>query len=356
MLKLKSKLGSSTTGDMSTALTARKHLDEAASADSTIFDYDGVYDSLKATAKSRKASGEDEELDPETGARKSKYMSSLLTASAVRTRDHQIAEEKRIARERAAEGDAYADKEKFVTAAYKKQQEENARIAEEEQKREEEARRNGGEGMTGFYRELLEEDERRNLAAVKAADEAAAQRRRGGGCHENGVGRDSAEEDEERREAEGNSAPEKTVAREINAMGGNVLVNDDGEVVDKRELLRSGLNLAPSKRMRIKDQEQQHLNRQNSSRGGEHGCFSPSSRNGPAVGSKATAMRTRQSRMLEQQLAQQLKRSLDKADDERTRVERAAKSRKTEHEVSSARERYLARKRAAASAGGAEGE
>ena len=59
-------------------------------------------------------------------------------------------------------------------------------------------------------------------------------------------------------------------------------------------------------------------------------------------------MRERQSRMLEQQLEQALKRSLDEEAEALQSVERAVKSRKTDADISSARERYLARKRAAA--------
>lgn len=51
--------------------------------------------------------------------------------------------------------------------------------------------------------------------------------------------------------------------------------------------------------------------------------------------------------MMEQQLEESMKRSRDEEAAQREEVERAAKSRKTEGEISSAKERYLARKRAA---------
>ena len=59
------------------------------------------------------------------------------------------------------------------------------------------------------------------------------------------------------------------------------------------------------------------------------------------------AMRERQTRMLEAQLEETLKRSREEEDKEREKVELVAKSRKTEADISSAKERYLARKKAA---------
>lgn len=49
--------------------------------------------------------------------------------------DHLRAEEKMMQREREMEGDEFADKEKFVTQAYKDQMEEVRRAEEEEKKR-----------------------------------------------------------------------------------------------------------------------------------------------------------------------------------------------------------------------------
>lgn len=54
----------------------------------------------------------------------------------IRKKDRLLAEEKKIAREREAEGEMYADKEVFMTEAYKKQKAELERIEAEEKKRE----------------------------------------------------------------------------------------------------------------------------------------------------------------------------------------------------------------------------
>ena len=64
-----------------------------------------------------------------------KYISGLLATAATRKLDHLRAEEKMMQREREAEGDEFADKEEFVTQAYKDQMAEVRRAEEEEIRR-----------------------------------------------------------------------------------------------------------------------------------------------------------------------------------------------------------------------------
>ncbi|GAW22263.1 hypothetical protein ANO14919_117990 [Xylariales sp. No.14919] len=298
-------------GDLSSALESRRHREAAEELDPSIYDYDAVYDSLKPEQK----------VTQEDVERKPKYMKNLIASAAVRKRDALIAEEKKIAREREEEGEEYAGMEKFVTEAYKKQQEENKRIEEEERQREElEARRNQGGGMTAFYKDLLEKGDRRHAEVVKAAEERA----------KSGLKtEDEAQEEKTKTDAD--------IAREINEKGGTITINEDGQVVDKRELLKGGLNLGAKKKSKPSHNAQKEPDR-----GGEreysHGFV--------GYGGKQ-AMRERQTRMLEAQLEQSLKRSLEQEEEERRKVERAAKSRKTQTDISSARERYLARKKQA---------
>ncbi|KAI8949585.1 hypothetical protein F4801DRAFT_395578 [Xylaria longipes] len=305
------KPGISLYGDLSSALESRRHREAAEELDPSIYDYDAVYDSLKPE---KKATQEDVE-------RKPKYMKNLIASAAVRKRDALIAEEKKIAREREEEGDEYAGTEKFVTEAYKKQQEENRRIEEEERLREEaESRKNQGGGMTAFYKDLLEKGDQRHAEVVKAAEERA----KSGPKPE-----DEAQEEKTKTDAD--------IAREINEKGGTIAINEDGQVVDKRELLRGGLNLSAKKKPEpSKD-----------TRGGpDQRDEREQSRSFVSSGGKQ-AMREQQTRMLEAQLEQSLKRSLEQEEEERQKVERAAKSRKTETDISSAKERYLARKKQA---------
>jgi coiled-coil domain-containing protein 55 len=298
-------------GDLSATFTSKKHSETAEKLDEDIYEYDAVYDSLKPQ---KKTSVEDKE-------RKPKYMGSLLAAAQVRKRDATIAEEKKLARDREAEGDEYADKEKFVTSAYKKQQEENRRLEEEERIREEkEAKKNKGSGMTSFYKNMLEKGEQKHAEVVKAVEERIKE-----------GPKDEVEGEEEKTEAD--------IAREINEKkAGAIAINDEGQVVDKRQLLKGGLNIVPKLK---------NATTAASQRGGI--SVSDRSRGSGFVGAGGgkQAMRERQSRMMEAQLEQATKRALEEEEEEREKVERASKSRKTEGDIMSAKERYLARKKEA---------
>ncbi|RSM13634.1 hypothetical protein CEP52_001781 [Fusarium oligoseptatum] len=281
-------------GDLSSALTSRKNAEAAAEVDASVYEYDSVYDSLKPKKQTTK---EDEE-------RKPKYMRNLMQAAEVRKRDALIAEEKKIAREREAEGDEYAGKEK---------QEENKRLEEEERRREEEeAKKNKGGGMSAFYRKMLDKDEQRHSDAAK----------------------NGAPEEEEKEAEPENEKTDADIAKELNEKGAEVAINEEGQVVDKRQLLRGGLNVGAKK----KESAQKEADRQTER--------PQRVTTGQQIG-RRQAQRERQSRMLAEQLEQSMKRSREEEASQREEVERAAKSRKTEGEISSAKERYLARKRAA---------
>lgn len=295
--------------DLSSALTSKKHASTASALDANIYDYDAVYDSLKPQKK----------ITQQDAERKPKYMSNLLAAAAVRKRDATIAEEKKLAKDREAEGDEFKDKESFVTGAYKKLQADNRRLEAEERVREEEERKgNKGRGMTGFYKGLLEKGEREHAEIVKAVEERG----------KNGAG--EVEGEKERSEAD--------VAREIGERsGGKIAVNDEGQVVDKRQLLRGGLNIVPKPKS---------TPLANTSRGAT--SFERSRGSGfVGAGGGKQAMRERQSRMMETQLEQATKRALEEDEEEKAKIERASKSRKTEGDIMSAKERYLARKKEA---------
>lgn len=310
--KLKSRLGTNAmSGDLSSSLTSRKNAEAAAPVDASIYEYDNVYDSFKPKKETKQ---EDIERRP-------KYMKNLLNAAEVRKRDALIAEEKKIAREREAEGDEYEGTEQFVTAAYKKQQEENRRIEEEEKKREdEESKKNEGGGMSTFYKRLLEKDAERHAAVVRAAEEMA----------KNGPNPES-----EPAEVADADRLASSKAKELNDKGASVDVNDDGQVVDKRQLLKGGLNVSAKKKTHVAQEAYKPAERE------RRDNYSSGQRG------RRDAMRERQTRMMEEQLEQSLKRTMEEESAQREEVGRAAKSRKTEGEISSAKERYLARKRAA---------
>jgi hypothetical protein len=316
--KLKSKTQPNAMfGDLSSSLASKKNSEAAAELDASVYEYDGVYDTLKPK---KHVTEEDKE-------RKPKYMRNLMQAAEVRKRDALIAEEKKIAREREAEGEEYAGTEKFVTEAYKKQQEENKRIEEEEKKREEEeAKKNQTGGMQAFYRNMLNKDEQRHAEVVKAADNISKD-----GPKEGAAADDEAEEDQ----------AEAARVRELNEKGADIVMNDDGEVVDKRQLLQGGLNVAASTKKKA-EAAKEEANRYKAER-------QQNQKTGVQNGNRQ-AQRERQSRMLAEQLEESLKRTRVEEEAERLEVERRNKSQKTEGEISSAKERYLARKKAAEAA------
>lgn len=302
--------------DLSSAHAARAHVKAAEEVDPSIFDYDSFHDAKAAVTEAKKAAARQDAIE-----RKPKYVDKLLDAAARRKQDQLIAREKLLQKEREAEGDEFADKEKFVTGAYKQQQEEARRLEEEEkQKAEEEERRKRqlGGGMQGFYRGMMEEQERQHQEAMEAAAK----------MEEGGLDGLSNATKKEKSDAE--------LAAELKAKGVNVHINEEGQIVDKRELLSAGLNVAPSGKSK-------------DGRGSDH--LKTSARNNQSAfpvrndGGKQ-AQRERQSRMMEEQLAAQSKRAREEEEEERKKVESAAKSAKTEKDVSDAKARYLARKAA----------
>jgi hypothetical protein len=104
---------------------------EALAIDSTAFQYDEVYDNLKAAERKVEAAKKEE-----SGKRESKYMHSFLESAKRRNMDKLHAEEKMMQIEREKEGGEFDDKEKFVTSAYKAQMEEVRRAEEEERVKE----------------------------------------------------------------------------------------------------------------------------------------------------------------------------------------------------------------------------
>ena len=288
--------------------TATKYAVAARSLDRSIYDYDAVYNSLHAKAKSKSLSSVD---------KRPKYMGNLLAAAEVRKRDQLRAKEKLLAKEREAEGKEFADKEKFVTEAYKLQQLEARRQEEEEERREKEEtekKRQGRGEMTELYRGFLDREEQRHEGLLRAT--------------QNGVD-----------EINDTVHPEEESLRELATEKGAV-VNEDGQVVDKRQLLNAGLNLVSKPRPVPSTQSKNEV--RNLAR-----MAGPTSFH---AGREKQATRERQSRMLEAQLVEATKRAADDEDMRLEDLERTAKSRKTETDIRSAKERYLQRKREAATA------
>ncbi|KAI9370578.1 coiled-coil domain-containing protein 55-domain containing protein [Aspergillus egyptiacus] len=301
--------------NLSAMHSSKKHAAQAEELDPSIYSYDAVYESLHAKPAKKNE-------DPEE-AGVPRYMTSLLRSAEIRKRDQLRARDKLLAKEREAEGEEFADKEKFVTAAYKAQQEELRRVEEEEKAREaeeeERRRKNGGSGMVGFYRDLLAREEEQHEAVMKAADEAAKKVQETGGPEVSTTA------------GEGGKT-EAQLAAELNSRGAHIAVNDDGQVVDKRQLLSAGLNVAP------KPKQAAPVAR-----------TAPGAAATPRVESRQAGgragQRARQTEMIAAQLEEQ-ERQRQEAEAARLKeIAERSRSQKTSSDVASARERYLARKR-----------
>ncbi|CEQ41389.1 SPOSA6832_03080 [Sporobolomyces salmonicolor] len=195
--------------------------------DSTVYEYDEVYDNMKAGEMAAVA-----ERKKESGDRKPKYISRLMETAELRKQDRLRAEDKMIQREREREGDEFADKDAFVTPAYLAQQEEMRKAEAEEKKREEaEAGKRGG--MTTFYKSYLETTSKAHDAAVAASQSKAPS---------SGASFTVVPPPKQKSDVE--------LAREVEAQTGRKIeVNDDGEIVDKRQLMAGGLNIVAKPKM-----------------------------------------------------------------------------------------------------------
>ncbi|GFQ05747.1 nuclear speckle splicing regulatory protein 1 [Phtheirospermum japonicum] len=143
---------------------------KALEEDPSAFDYDGVYDKMKAKQvrpvqqdrqdrkvlsliwDSTEPSGKkaeshlflllrtrNGELHPHTSPWFDilpRYIQALMDKAKQREKEHEVIYERKLAKERSKDEDIYADKDKFVTSAYKKKLAEQAKWLEEERIRE----------------------------------------------------------------------------------------------------------------------------------------------------------------------------------------------------------------------------
>ncbi|GJJ76260.1 coiled-coil domain-containing protein 55 [Entomortierella parvispora] len=333
---------------------------EALAQDATVFDYDGVYDQLKAKDRVAELARKKDALD-----RKPKYVTALLQAAETRKRDRQIAEEKKIEREREQEGEEFKDKEKFITPAYKAQKE-AMRLAEEEDRKREEMLSQDKDGslMQGFYKTML--DQRTKLLRPEDSDDSSSKR----------LSREEAEALEQELKAK--EKDDRILAEEARQRGLNVVLNEEGKIVDKRDLLKGGLNITkkptasiPSSSSRPGDRRgDRYDDRRGDRRGGDSSRSSGgydrerayadykdqkyrSSRDGDSRSSRDSApdQRSRMTEQIERQLLEQEKKREEEEKQRQESIREALKRKNEEGEVMDAKARYLARKKAAAASG-----
>ncbi|XP_034034085.1 nuclear speckle splicing regulatory protein 1 isoform X2 [Thalassophryne amazonica] len=127
-------------------------MQKALEQDSTVYDYDAVYDDIvkQRHESNRKVLGGAE--------KKSKYIPHLMKAAEDRKKEQERRDDRKIQKEREAEGEKFADKEAYVTSAYKQKLQE--RMEAEERERREAALEAALDvkkqrDLSGFYRHLL---------------------------------------------------------------------------------------------------------------------------------------------------------------------------------------------------------
>jgi hypothetical protein len=290
---------------------------KALEEDPNIFDYDAVYDDLKDAENKKK-----EAVKP--SSKKAKYITGLLEMAEIRKRDRVLAEEKKIAREREAEGDEFADKDVYVTEAFKKQKEELERIEREEKERESLADKT--RGMDQFYKQVLERKEAEHQALMKAVSDKSKNRK--------SESKSTVVDDDLK------------LAAKASKEGKDVMVNDNNEIVDKRQLLGAGLNVKPKfgtlgSLASSDDRIKERMNEYEEYKRKKVEEYESRRKQG-----KSSDERERLSKEVEKQMMEAKQK--EKAEEERKQKEfeeKATAKRTTEDVAMSARDRYLARKK-----------
>ncbi|KAJ3397702.1 hypothetical protein HDU92_004118 [Lobulomyces angularis] len=200
-------------------------IQNAQEEDPDIFDYDKSYDRTKLLQETKKKLKRGE-LD-QNGRLKPRYIENIKKASEQRKLDYELAEEKKIERERKQENGLFDEKEKFVTDNYKKLQLERELLKKKEEN--EEAKID----MNGFYKGILQDFDRDNdVSIVSKAEEALL--------------KEKLRLDQEEEEILKDKIEENT----------NIKVNDSNEVVDKSKLLKGGLNISKKKIIQMQREEE----------------------------------------------------------------------------------------------------
>lgn len=136
------------------------NIQKALKEDPTIFQYDEVYEDMERGKEQSKAIKEEK--------KRPRYIQNLLKAAERRKKEQEYRIERMVQKEREAEGAMFADKESFVTSAYRAKLEEFKKMEEEENKMDRleaigDVRKQ--QDISGFYRHLYEQ-------TVKSAEES----------------------------------------------------------------------------------------------------------------------------------------------------------------------------------------
>ncbi|KAI8143232.1 coiled-coil domain-containing protein 55-domain containing protein [Fennellomyces sp. T-0311] len=288
---------------------------KALEEDANIFDYDSVYDDLKEAERLKKEAMK----GPET--KKPKYIEGLLEMAEIRKKDRLLAEEKKVAREREAEGEEFADKEVFQTEAFKKQKEELERIEAEEKKREEEQQKN--QKMASFFKQVLDKKDAERAALMQHL---------------------KTRKDQPQQSSQQKQELDTELAQQAEKEGKQVMLNDNNEIVDRRQLLGAGLNVRPKfgSLGSLSDQRAQERQREYD----EYKRKKVEEYEKRRRGGRDDEERERFSREIERQMMETKEKERQAEEEKQKELEQKATAKRTTDEAAmSARERYLARKK-----------
>lgn len=286
-----------------------KQLEDAKKIDESVFEYDDVFDQMQAAREAVEASRK-----KESSTRAPKYIEGLAHAAEKRKIDRSRAEEKMIQKTREREGDEYEGTEEFVTEGYKNTLEEIRQAEEEEEAREKKEREGRGTGASAFMRGILDDKEEAHAAAMKAALESKSN-----------VIRPPPQQVEESSDS---------MLKKNESKGSEVEIDDEGQAVDKVQLLSAGLNVGKKRRA----PQGPSLPASNTQEAGYK-------RQAVGVDASQTAIRARHSKMVEEQM---LSLSKEKEEQQKTTAQtQQAKSlerRNDESAIEAAKRRFAERR------------
>jgi len=251
-------------------------------------------------------------------------------------------------RERAQEGDEFADKEKFVTEAYKEQLA-AIRKAEEEEKTKAgkchnvfpyipltqtvselaKKQKPSTTGMAHFYQTLLQQSNEKHAAAVAAVSKPLKSL---------GGPNFAIRKPDDLVPPVAEQASDLELAQVAQAQGKHVELNDDNQIIDKRDLLSAGLNLSGKNTRDLASLRKSRTAATKDQPAVIH----------TAVGAAASRreIEQRRRRELEIQVAEEEARQVKTAQQAEAEArERQVKRRNDDHAVQSALDRYRERKR-----------
>ena len=260
-----------------------------------------------------------------------------------------------IQRERDMEGEEFKDKEAFVTQAYKDQMVELRKAEEEEKIREgtsfhgspglnidcydtesEKKKKKGfGGGMAQFYQKLLEEEAKAHEEAVAlttspSSEPSSSKRPQGPNL--------TITKPPTSEPLIPGTKSDLELAKEAAQKGVEIELNDDNQIVDKRELLTAGLNMSMANTRK--------LGLKSSAPSSNTPAESVNSHRAVGVAASRNAINARRAREIQTQVAEEEERLRSERERrEREAKERVVAKRNNEEDVLGARERYLARKK-----------